>query len=149
MGTIASFLFITGCSAPVIPLWSKVLINGKEQQLAIDTRCGSFSITKLTEGDGPFFALRAKNDNVRANHELLKATAFRNGKALEMHRHEKKDSLDDLSFTTFPGMPGVIFFGFGHTAADSFQIDILDCFSNHGSYCYDSTITIAPFVSKK
>jgi len=148
-GVLASCIVVSSCSAPAIPLWSKVLINGKEQQTTIETRCGPFSIAKLTEGEGPFFAIRAGSSKVRANHELLKATAFRNGIPLEMHRHEGKDSLNDLAFTTFPGIPGVMFFGFGHTKADSFQIDLWDCFSDRGSYCYDSVVSIAPFVKKK
>jgi hypothetical protein len=124
--------------------WSSALINGNPCGASLETSCGTLTIDKMTDASGPVYAIRAKNVNVRSNTDYIKVVAYRNGTAFDMRLHSAKDSLQDLGFTTFTGGPGSVFIGLGLYAADSFQIDISECFSRRGSSCYNNVITIVP-----
>jgi hypothetical protein len=132
---------IAGCTPYT---WSQAMINGHACGASIETACGILTIDKMADASGPIFAIRAKNDFVRSNHEYLKVAAFRNGTSYDMLLHTATDSMRDLMFTAFSGGPGTVFVGLGTTVADSFHIDIMDCFSRRGSSCFDDFFTIVP-----
>jgi hypothetical protein len=139
-----SALIGTACAGCAPFTWSTALINGHPCGAAIETSCGTLTIDKMADANGPIFAIRAKNVNVRSNLDYIKVVAFKNGAAFDMHLHSAKDSAIGLAFTTFSGGPGSVFVGLGRLAADSFQIDISECFSRRGSSCYDNVISISP-----
>jgi hypothetical protein len=124
--------------------WSRALINGQPCGSSIETSCGTLTIDKMVDASGPIFAIRAKNVNVRSNTDYIKVVAYRNGTAFDMRHRAGKDTVLDLAFTTFSGGPGSVFVGLGISVADSFQIDISECFSRRGSSCSNAVITIVP-----
>jgi hypothetical protein len=124
--------------------WSEAKINGSACGATIETACEAFTIDKMADASGPIFAIRAKNNYVGSNPDYLKVTAYRNGQPFDMHVRPERDSLQDLAFTTFSGGPGTVFVGLGSTVADSFHVDITDCFSKRGTSCYGRDITIVP-----
>jgi len=124
--------------------WSTALINGNPCGASVETSCGTLTIDKMADASGPIFAIRAKNVNVRSTTDYIRVMAYRNGTAFDMRLHSAKDSLQDLGFTTFSGGAGSVFVGLGLSTADSFQIDISECFSRRGSSCSNDVVTIVP-----